>query len=69
MARNRERVVAEQRVEADEAGASDGASPLNPVLAGLQAGHPGSLVARSETDSTARDGHEMGTELDVTRTT
>ena len=35
MARNRERGVVEQRVEADEAGASDGASPLNPVFDGL----------------------------------
>ncbi len=69
MARNRERVVAEQRVEADEAGASDGASPLNPVLAGLQAAHPGSFVAETETDSTGRDRHEMATESDVTRTT
>ena len=34
MARSRERKVVEQRVEADEAGASDGASPLNAVFGG-----------------------------------
>ena len=34
VARSRERAVVEQRVEADEAGASDGASPLNPVFYG-----------------------------------
>jgi hypothetical protein len=33
------RGVAEQRVEADEAGASDGASPLNPVSRTLEALH------------------------------
>jgi hypothetical protein len=44
-------------------------SQLNAVLAGLQAAHPGSLVAGTETDSTGRDRHEMATESDVTRTT
>ena len=38
VARSREREVVEQRVEADEAGASDGASPLNPVFYGRD--HP-----------------------------
>jgi hypothetical protein len=46
-----------------------GAPQLNAVLAGLQAAHPGSFVAGTETDSTGRDRHEMATESDVTRTT
>ena len=57
---SRERAVVEQRVEADEAGASHGASPLNPVFYGFQNQRPSS-TERMETDL-ARAGAEEGVE-------